>query len=383
MPPRPIVHSKAVVNKPANPYQSRLEALQRLVQEEGLAGLILNPGPTLHYLTGLDFHLMERPVLLVVPAEGALRMMLPELERLKLDESPFPIAHETYGEDPQTWPAAAAQILGGSSGPFGAETRGLRFLEMDLLQQADSRIRLQPADELVSRVRGRKDAAEVEIMRRAVRIAEAAVEATVMDMREGMTERELADELVLNLLRRGSSLDLPFAPIVSFGENSANPHASPSDRALRPGDLVLIDWGARRDGYASDLTRVYAWGDVPEELRKIAAIVEEANLAAQAAAAPGVPAGAVDRAARDVISRAGYGDRFVHRTGHGLGLEAHEEPYIRGDNEQPLEAGHAFTIEPGIYVPELGGVRIEDDVVVTERGIDVLSKLPRALTQLG
>lgn len=368
---------------PGSVYTHRLQRLQESLAASPYSALVLNPGPTMHYLTGLDFHLMERPVLMVVPTEGTPRILLPTLETLKLSNPPYPITHEAYGEDPTTWAEVAARILHGLSGRVGAESRGLRLLETSLIARANDALRLEAADGLIASVRGRKDAAEIDVLRRAVRVAEQAVTETLSSLERGTSERELADELVLNLLRSGSNLDLPFSPIVSFGENSANPHASPSQRRLQDGDLVLIDWGARLDGYVSDLTRVYAFGTVPDELQRIAEVVEAANLAAQQVAAPGVPAGEVDRAARKVITDAGYGERFVHRTGHGIGLEAHEDPYMRGDNEQPLEVGHAFTIEPGIYVPGLGGVRIEDDVVVTSDGVEVLSTLPRALTPIG
>src|SRR5690606_5202329 len=157
--------------------------------------------------------------LLVIPANGAPRLMLPELEKLKLAEAPYEIISETYGEDPRRWPNVLTRVLDGVEGRVGAERRGLRFLETDLISRASGGVELVAADELVARVRGRKDAAEVSVMRKAVEIAQTAVETTVSAIREGMTERELSSELVLNLLRAGSSLDLPFAPIVSFGEN--------------------------------------------------------------------------------------------------------------------------------------------------------------------
>ncbi len=363
----------------ADHFAHRLQRFQDRIREAGLGALVLTPGATLTYLTGLDFHLMERPVLLVVPADGDARILLPQLETLKLERAPFAIDAVPYGEDPTTWPRQAAAALDGIGGKIGGETRGLRFLETRLIDQALPGVELVPGDAVVAEVRGRKDAAEIAIMRRAVVAAETAVEKTVARVREGMTEREMATELVAQLRAAGSQDDLPFNPIVAFGENSADPHAAPTDRKLRRGDLVLIDWGARIDGYASDLTRVFAFGEVSDELKKVAEIVEKANLAAQRVSKPGVEAGAVDRAARGVIEDAGYGAYFTHRTGHGLGLETHEEPYIRGDNTQRLEPGHAFTIEPGIYLAGKGGVRIEDDVIVTEDGIEVLSTLPRGL----
>jgi Xaa-Pro dipeptidase len=220
-------------------------------------------------------------------------------------------------------------------------------------------------------------------MRKAVKIAEAALQATLPKIKIGITELEIAKELTLQLLQHGSNPRLPFFPIVSGGPNSANPHAAPSDRRLVDGDLLVIDYGANVNDYLSDITRTFAIGDVDPEFKKIAQIVLEANRAGHAAAKPGVPLGDVDKAAREVIKAAGYGKYFIHRTGHGLGLEGHEEPYIRSDNSSLIEPGMTFTIEPGIYMPDRGGVRIEDDVFITESGCESLTNLSRDLKTIG
>jgi len=187
----------------------------------------------------------------------------------------------------------------------------------------------------------------------------------------------------VQLLKHGSEPEMPFAPIVSAGPNSANPHASPTERELQKGDLLVVDWGAAYDGYISDLTRTFAVGEVDAEYEKIHKIVQEANAAGRAAGKPGVPCAYVDKAARDVIEKAGYGVYFTHRTGHGIGMEGHEEPYMRSDNMQLLEPGMAFTVEPGIYLPGRNGVRIEDNAVITENGADVLSDMPREIRVVG
>jgi Xaa-Pro dipeptidase len=198
-----------------------------------------------------------------------------------------------------------------------------------------------------------------------------------------MTEKELAAELVVQLLRHGSQPEMPFAPIVSSGPNSANPHAVPTERKLRPGDLLVVDWGAAVDGYVSDLTRTFAVGEADAELRKIHQIVLEANEAGRLAGKPGVPCAQVDRAARSVIEKAGYGEYFTHRTGHGIGMEGHETPYLRADNMELLEEGMVYTVEPGIYLPDRNGVRIEDNLVITGDGADCLSDMSRELRIIG
>jgi Xaa-Pro dipeptidase len=184
-------------------------------------------------------------------------------------------------------------------------------------------------------------------------------------------------------LRQGSEPNLPFFPIVASGPNSANPHATPTDRKFAAGDLLVIDWGATHKGYLSDITRTFAIGEVTNELIHIYDTVARANEAGRKTAGPGATAESVDAAARQVISGAGYAKFFTHRTGHGLGMESHERPYIRAGNNLPLAPGMTFTVEPGIYLPGRNGVRIEDDLVITEDGAQSLTNFPRQLQILG
>ncbi len=212
-----------------------------------------------------------------------------------------------------------------------------------------------------------------------MQIAETALENTLPCIHAGVSEREISTELTLQLIRAGSDLHLAFEPIVSGGPNAANPHAEPSDRKLQSGDLLVIDWGAVYQGYVSDLTRTFAIGKVDPEYEKIVEITARANETGRDASRPGIPAGDVDRAARKVIVDAGYGEFFTHRTGHGIGLEGHEPPYIFGENDLTLQPGMVFTVEPGIYLPGRNGVRIEDNVLITAECAETLSSLPRDL----
>jgi Xaa-Pro dipeptidase len=291
-----------------------------------------------------------------------------------------------YPENPAEWDQAfrrAAQSLHLDGKRIGVEPRQLRLLEFRHVKADAPEADYPDASDVLASLRLRKARAEVEAMRRAVKIAQDALEAAIPLIKTGMTEKELSAELVVQLLRQGSEPELPFAPIVSGGPNAANPHASPSERQLQAGDLLVVDWGAAYDGYISDLTRTFAVGEVNDEYKKIHQIVQEANAAGRAAAMPGVPCAKVDQAARAAIEKAGYGQYFTHRTGHGIGMEGHEEPYMRGDNMQLLEPGMAFTVEPGIYLPGRNGVRIEDNVVITESGADVLSDMPREIRVVG
>jgi Xaa-Pro dipeptidase len=368
---------------------SRFDRLNASLQTSGLDAVILNPGPTLTHLTGLRFHLMERPVVLMFAKDQVPAIVLPELELQKVASLPYQLQVFAYPENPSEWDQAfrkAAQALGltQSGGKrIGVEPRQLRLLEFRHVRAGAPEADYPDASDVLAGLRLRKDPAEVEAMRRAVKVAQDALEATIPLIKVGMRERELSAELVVQLLRHGSEPELPFAPIVSSGPNGANPHASPSDRKLQAGDLLVVDWGAAYDGYISDLTRTLAVGEVEDEYQNIHRIVQEANAAGRAAAKPGVPCANVDKAAREVIEKAGYGVYFTHRTGHGIGMEGHEEPYMRGDNMQLLEPGMAFTVEPGIYLPGRNGVRIEDNVVITETGAEVLSDMPREIRIVG
>ncbi len=365
---------------------ARLKKLTASLTTAKLDAVILNPSPTLTYLTGLQFHLMERPVVLFVAPNQDPLLVLPELELPKVDLFPYKVQAIAYGEIPSEWGQAfrkAAQIMDLDGKRIGVESRQLRLLEFNYVKAGAPKAEYLDAGEALSALRLKKDKEEIAAMRRAVKIAQDSLEAIIPQIKIGMTERDLSAELMIQLFKHGSDAELPFAPIVSAGPNSANPHASPSERKLQSGDLLVVDWGAAYHGYISDLTRTFAVGDVDDECKKIHQIVREANAAGRAAGKPGVPCADVDIAARGVIERAGYGKYFTHRTGHGIGMEAHEEPYMRGDNMQALEVGMAYTVEPGIYLTNRNGVRIEDNVVVAENGVEVLSDMPREIRTVG
>ena len=365
---------------------ARLNRLYTELNHAGLHAVALNPGPSLTYLSGLHFHLMERPVVMFFVPGRDPAIVLPELELQKTKQLHFPVEVFPYGENPSTWDevfkkAVKSLALDGKS--IGVEPRAMRLLEFRHIKAGAPEADYPDATASLAALRVRKDADEIRLMRRAVRIAQDALEATLPLIKIGTTEKEVSNELVTQLLRCGSEPEMPFSPIVSSGPNSANPHASPTERKLQPGDLLVVDWGAAYQGYISDLTRTFAVGEVENEFQKIHKIVQQANEAGRKSGGPGVPCAEVDKAARRVIEEAGYGAFFTHRTGHGIGMEGHEDPYIRGDNLQLLESGMAYTVEPGIYLPDRNGVRIEDNMIVTESGAESLSDMPREIRAVG
>jgi Xaa-Pro dipeptidase len=367
-------------------HQARLDRLLQLLQDASLDGMAVIPGPNLLYLTGVSFHLMERPIVALFLRDAEPALILPSFEMSKGQSSAIPFRMFAYDEDEASRAAAfraAATYARLSGRRLGVEPLRMRYFEFGLLRQAAPESAWVGAEAVVSELRLTKDEAELAAMRRAVEVAELGLQRSLPHIRAGMTERELAGELTLQMLRAGSESELPFPPIVAGGPNSALPHHVPGDRSVQPGDLLIVDWGATVTGYISDLTRTLFLPPLDPELARVHQIVLRANAAGRAAVRPGGSCASIDQAARSLITAEGYGEAFRHRTGHGIGMEAHEPPYIRDDNPQLLQPGMTFTVEPGIYLTGRGGVRIEDNMLVTPDGSECLSSLPRELQPVG
>ncbi|MBI3244468.1 MAG: aminopeptidase P family protein [Chloroflexi bacterium] len=363
---------------------ARIQKLQSHAASQGLAAVALVPGPNMIYFTGLQFHLSERPTVAIFAPGQTPAIILPALEADKPDHAPFPMQKFTYTDE--RGPAGAFQqacaALKLKGALLGVEGRRMRVLETHYFDEFASGIKYEMAEPLIAQLRMRKDAGELAAMKKAIDIAQRALKTTLPFVKAGVSEREIAAELMVQTLRAGSG-ELPFQPIIASGENGSLPHAFITDRKVRPGDLITIDWGASADGYFSDLTRTFAIGEVSEELRRAYEAVRLANEAGRAEAAkPKTTGQAVDRAARAVIVEAGFGQYFTHRTGHGLGLEGHEEPDMKESETMQLEPGMTFTVEPGVYIPGKSGARIEDDMVITETGAETMTTLPREFTRL-
>ncbi len=382
-------------------HTNRLNRLPERAAAHGLDALALVPGPNLYYLTGLSFHLSERPIVAFIPVDRPPAIVAPAFEAVKVEDIPiemevFPYTDEEGHEQAFQRACASLALADPSTGSghrciVGVEALRMRLVEVRLLEQYAPGCRLLPAEELLVEQRICKDERELTHMRRAIAITESALEETMQQVKLGMSERQVAGLLMTEMLRGGGE-GLSFPPIVVAGPNSASPHAVPSDRAIGPGEAIVVDCGITVGGYAADITRTFfckgkrngtfAIGALEPEMARVYEVVRAANAAGRAAVRPGVPAETVDRAARAVIEEAGYGEYFTHRTGHGLGLEVHEPPYIVAGNERILQPGMTFTVEPGIYLPGRGGVRIEDDVLVTPGGVESLTTFPRELVGL-
>ena len=357
-------------------FSDRVARARERMSEIGVDALLLSNGADLPYLTGYEAMPLERLTMLVLPRADDARLVVPRLEVPRVVPQPdlFEIVPWEETDDPIQ---LVAELLGG--GPVRAaigDTTWARFL-LDL-QLALPHATFVRASRVLAEIRMVKDADEIAALRAAAR----AVDEIAVEMRArpfaGRTELDVHRELVERMLALGHERS-NFA-IVAAGEHAASPHHEPTaEQVIAPGDIVLCDFGGTMHRYCSDITRMFHVGEPPTEVRDAYAVLQEAQEVGVRAATVGTPCAEVDAAARRVIAEAGLGEWFVHRVGHGIGQEAHEDPYMVAGNMLPLVAGHAFSVEPGIYRPGRFGMRLEDIVVATDDGPLRLNDAPRDL----
>jgi Xaa-Pro aminopeptidase len=355
---------------------SALARAQDAMRAAGVDALLVGPGADLRYLTGYHALPLERLTLLVARADGQHTLVVPQLERPRAEAADTGVMLRDFTETDDPY-GVVAQCLEGvpASAVFAA---GDRLWSMFLLglQDALPAAKWTRASEVTKHLRMRKSAAEIGALRRAGQAIDRVHLAVPRLLQPGRTEAEVGRDIADLIIAEGHS-EVNFV-IVAAGPNGASPHHETSDRVIEAGDAVVVDIGGTLDGYCSDSTRNYVVGAAPGGFAEAHDALEAAQAAAVAAVRPGVTAESVDAAARSVLTDAGYGEYFVHRTGHGIGLEEHEDPYIVAGNDIVLEAGMAFSIEPGIYLPGRFGMRIEDIVAVTEDGCERLNTIDRA-----
>jgi Xaa-Pro dipeptidase len=359
--------------------RARLEKARRLMREQKLDAVVLTGGTSLEYFTGLRWGLSERLLALVLPVKGNAFLVTPKFEEERAMEQVRTGPLGT-GTDILTWEehespyALVAQGLKGrgiTAGSIGIEET-VRFVFSDGIAHAAPALRLTSATPVTAGCRMVKDEHEVALMRLASLVTLRAYKAVYESLAEGMTQGDVG-QLITTAHRR---LGFDGSASVQVGEYSALPHGSRTPQTIREGTIVMIDGGCRAEGYQSDITRTFVLGKPTDKMRQLFGIVHRAQSAALAAAKPGVECQAVDAAARKVIVDAGYGPDykyFSHRVGHGMGMEMHEWPYLVRGNTLPLAPGMAFSDEPGIYIPGEFGVRLEDDMVITASGAELLT----------
>jgi Xaa-Pro aminopeptidase len=353
---------------------NRLDALRAKMKETGTDLVVLGAGAHLGWLTGVRPHADERPCLAFVSQAGAAFLM-PALEAESVrTQTDLPFHKWSDDEGPD---AALARLLD------AIDVRDADSLVLDETMRADHAALVTDAlpgaarrftADTVGALRMRKDDAEYAALKRNAQIADDAMKAAWAAMHPGMTETQVADVVREAFAKREAK---PLFTIVGAGPNGAYPHHHTGETVLKDGDAIVMDIGAGSEGFSSDITRMALIGDGPEGYAEVHAVVERAVQAALAAARPGVKAHEVDDAARGVITEAGYGDYFVHRTGHGLGTEVHEPPFITASSQSVLDEGMVFSIEPGIYLPGRFGIRLEEIVILRADGPEILSDLSR------
>lgn len=368
----------------------RVERMRERAAAQHLEAVVIMPGPNMFYLTGLDMHLSERPAMLFFPVYSEPFVYCPafEVERVAGGTGIKRVFAWGDEEGPAAVLQRALSSAGLGSGVLGVEYRHMRLLERELMARAVAdgpvamgrtrpQLRYEDAGVILADLRMAKDAGEIASMERAAEYADAGARAAHAVIQPGVTERHVAAYMEQELQKLGA--EPPFHIAVASGPRSAVPHAASTDRVMQEGEVCWVDLVCYRQGYAADITRTYPVGQISGRLAEIYTVCLEAQEQARAHARPGMSGAQVDAVARKYITEKGYGHYFTHRTGHGLGLEVHEEPYIVGSNHRPLKVGHTFTIEPGIYIPDLGGVRIEDDVVMEADGVRSLTRYERDL----
>ena len=361
-------------------FQKRMQEVQKLLKNEQTDYLVLAPSANMYYLTGLKTVADERFQAVVVGQEGLPLVVLPEMYK------GIAAAKDGTGWELLTWSDETdpVELLLGKTSAEAAKVAvddrmwASHFL---LAQKVFPGGEFFPASKLMQQVRVYKDEMELELLKRSGALIDRVMEAVTKEIKAGVTERELTAFVESQIKKEGGD-SISFKPIIACGPNGAFPHHESGTRKLQTGGFVIVDIGAVLEGYCSDITRTFCLGQATPEMKEVYRAVQAANEAGFQAAKHGVACAEVDRAARDVITEAGFGSFFIHRTGHGIGLDYHEEPYMVAGNDAPLETGMAFSVEPGIYLPGKFGVRIEDIVALTEAGPVRFNNFPRDLIEL-
>ena len=363
-------------------HDRRKKLLAAMAASE-LDAVVLVPGANFRFLTGGVFPLRERPTLLVVTADGDAFAIVPGLEEPSWQKLSIEADVALWTDAEGYGPAFRRMFAGDWSGRrVGVEGQLMRAFELMALEACVPGAAVIDAHEEISTIRLAKDPDEIAALRRAIALTEAALAETIRHVRVDMSEREIQTRLLMESMATGSE-GLAFPPTVAGGPNSAMSHAKAGDYRLQRGAVLLFDFGLAWEGYRADITRTFFVGDAAAADLDLYRVVQEANELGRRSARPGLAAGTLDEIVTGFLKGSAYADQVRHRTGHGLGLEIHEDPYIQRGVARALQAGNVFTIEPGLYMPHRIGIRIEDDMLVTESGAESLPSFPRDPVVLG
>jgi Xaa-Pro aminopeptidase len=358
-------------------YASRVRRLQELMGERGVDAVLLTAGADMPYFSGYTAMPLERITAFVVGRDGDPTLFVPALEAPRVETGDFEVVPWGETDDPM---GLVAKRLGSAPSIAVGDTMWSAFLLefQDILDGVEWSI----ASELTRELRMRKEHGEIDRLRRAAQATDRVLARIPAEVDfAGRAESDVAADFARMVVEEGH--DRSWFTIIASGPDSASPHHETGGRILERGDMVVCDFGGTIDGYCSDVTRTFVVGPPTPKQQEVHDLVVAANVAGRAAIAPGVSCQEVDAAARRVIEDGGYGRYFIHRTGHGIGLEGHEHPYMVEGNQLPLEAGMTFSVEPGVYIPDEFGVRVEDIVACGESGVDDLNRADRGLIEVG
>ncbi|MGE6753599.1 M24 family metallopeptidase [Rossellomorea sp. NPDC071047] len=363
---------------------SRISAVEDFLRDNQWTGGLITSRYNIHYLSGFDYDPHERFVGIFLFVEQGPLFVLPEMEVNMLLETGWKYDYLSYQDTEDVWSKLKTHlgVHANDIREFGVEEKMLPLKRSYELQNVFPGMTLQNLDQTLSEMRLIKSQEEIRHLKVAAQYADEAIAIGISALYEGVTELEVLGKIEYELKKAGIR-EMSFSPMVLFGSNASNPHGVTGNHPLQPGDTVIFDLGVIYNGYCSDITRTVVFKELKDEVREMYDLVLLANLAALEECQPGNQLGKIDDAARQVIKEGGYGHHFPHRIGHGLGMEVHEEPSIHSANRQSLREGMVLTVEPGIYVSGAGGVRIEDDVVITEDGYEVLTMFPKGLQIIG
>ena len=361
---------------------SKLQQLQTYLKENQYDAAFITTPDNVFYFSNFKSNPHERLLGVMVFQEAEPFLVCPKMEAPDAVNSGW--SQEIIGhldtDNPWNLIAQAIQARGITMSTVAIEKSHLTVERLESLQEIYPQANFVRLDDKINEMRVIKDAIEIEKMRKAAALADYAIEVGCKEIAEGKTEMEILTAVENAIQAKGCKMS--FETMVLSGPKTASPHGTPGDRKIQKGDMILFDLGVIYDGYCSDITRTVAFGEPSESQKEIYNTVRQANENAIAAVKPGVRAMELDKIARDTITDAGFGEYFTHRLGHGLGISVHEFPSVTGTNELELKEGMVFTIEPGVYKADVTGVRIEDDVVVTADGVEILTKFTKELIVL-
>lgn len=363
--------------------KQRIEQLQQWLMEEEINTAIITSSENVFYFSNFFSDPHERLLAIVFTQKNDPFLICPLMEVEQAKQGGFPYTIIGYRDTENPWEIVTKEVQKRTDRleRIAVEKTHMNIERYEILLAAFPNAKFIAAEEKLQQLRLIKDEKELEYLRKAAELADFAIQVGIHELKEGITELEIIAAIEYEMKKKGVE-NMSFPTTVLFGSNAASPHGNPGLTKLKKGDFVLFDLGVIYKGYASDITRTIAFGEVDEEKQQIYEIVRKAQEAAVRLSKPGVTCAELDRTARNIIEEAGYGEYFTHRLGHGLGISIHEFPSINELNPLPLQKGMVFTIEPGIYIPDKIGVRIEDDVYISDDGSEVLTKFTKQLQMI-